>query len=212
MASSESLLKLVVATAELMGTELSEDAARIMLQDLGAFPEEWVTESLARCRRECKGRLTVAAIIERLGDGRPGPEEAWSMIPRDEWSTLVWTDEMATAYGVASPLLFEDGPIPARMAFLEKYRELVAAARSKGQPPKWQASLGWDKAGREGPIREAVEMGRLSAKQADLLLPSPEADQAALPKPRRRGVQSGGDAARKAIADMRAKLRHGSAA
>lgn len=206
MASSEALLKLIVVTAELMGTELSTDAARVMLQDLARFPEAWVSEALARCRRECRGRLTVAAIVDRLADGRPGPEEAWSMIPRDEAATVVWTDEMAAAYGVASQLLAEDGPIPTRMAFLEKYRELVSVARAEGTAPTWQVSLGWDKAGREGPIQDAVRLGRLSADHAARLLPAP-VERPALPSAaRQHGTQSGADAARQALANIRGKL------
>ena len=78
------LLQALAVTAELTGTELSEPAARVMANDLAAYPVQQVLGALTRCRRELKGRLTVAAILERLDDGRPGPNEAWAMIPQDE--------------------------------------------------------------------------------------------------------------------------------
>lgn len=117
-----------------------------------------------------------ADLIGRLQslDGRPGPEEAWSMIPRDEANSVVWTDEMAQAWGVAQPLLNEGDQVAARMAFLERYRQLVQAAREKGEPAKWMPSLGFDKAGREAALIDARDRGRLTAAHVAGLLPHRE--------------------------------------
>ena len=92
------LLEALAVTAELTGTELSEAAARAMVADLQAYPAQQVLVALTRCRRELKGRLTIAAVLERLDDGRPGPNEAWAMIPQDEAGSVVWTQEMAEAF------------------------------------------------------------------------------------------------------------------
>lgn len=167
---SKELLQAIAVTAELTGTQLSESAARVMCADLSGYPEAQVMGALVRCRKELKGRMTVADVISRLDDGRPGPEEAWAMLPRDESASVVWTDEMAQAFGVAVPLL-EDDPIQARMAFLEAYRGKVQAARDAGWPVKWTPSLGHDSRGREAVILEAVQKGRLSAPHAQKLLP-----------------------------------------
>lgn len=166
---SETLLQAIAVTAELTSTDLSEPAARVMASDLAEYPEPWVLKSLTRCRRELRGRLTIADVISRIDDGRPGPEEAWSMLPRDESSTVVWTEEMAQAWGIALDIM--DSPVQARMAFLEKYRELVREAREAKRPAKWTASLGHDPRARESKVLEAVERGRLSATQAQALLP-----------------------------------------
>lgn len=170
--TTKHLLQAIAVTAELTGTELSEAAARVMAQDLARYPEKQVLGSLTRCRRELKPRtLTIEAVLTRLDDGRPGPEEAWAMIPRDEATSVVWTDEMARALGVAQPLLDEDDQVAGRMAFLETYRRLVQEARDASSPVKWTPSLGWDAHGREGVLLEAVRLGRLTAQHVAGLLP-----------------------------------------
>lgn len=161
----------LILTAEVLGTPLSPAAAKLMLADLAPYPEPAVLEALARCRREVTGRLTLAAIIERLDDGRPGPEAAWAGCPRDEGETVVWTEEQREAFGVAAALLAEGDRVGARMAFLEAYRRLVAEARAARRPVTWAVSLGHDVAGREGPIREALAAGRLAARDAAGYLP-----------------------------------------
>ena len=114
-----------------------------------------------------------ADIIGRLQvmDGRPGPEEAWAMMPRDEDTTVVWTQEMASAWGVALPLLNERDQVAARMAFTEQYRKLVQGARDRGEPARWSPSLGADQNGRERALMDAVDKGRLGADHVAGLLP-----------------------------------------
>lgn len=164
------LLQAIAVTAELTGTTLSEPAARVMATDLDRYPLRQVLGALTRCRRELKGRLTIAEILTRLDDGRPGVEEAWSMIPKSEGGTVVWTEEMAHAFGIACPLLDED-PVAARMAFKESYTIAVQKARDAGIPAHWTPSLGLDAGGREGPLLEAVRLGRIRGDHAMRLLP-----------------------------------------
>lgn len=173
--ASEELIKAVMVTAELMGTVLSADGARVMCDDLDAYPEPQVTGALTRCRREVRGRLTLADIIARLDDGRPGPDEAWAMIPRSESETVVWTGEMAQALSVAQPLLDAGDQVAARMAFREAYARLVTQARADRLPVRWMPSLGHDRDGREQKLREAVHLGRLHADAVAKLLPAPTA-------------------------------------
>jgi len=169
--ASKTLLEAIAVTAELTQTVLSKAAAKVMADDLANYPEPQVLAALTRCRRELKGRLTIADVLTRLDDGRPGPEEAWAMLPRDEATTVVWTEEMATAMGVAQPLLDKGEDIPARMAFKEAYTKLVQEARDARRPVKWTASLGHDPRGREQVLTEAVERGRLPAAHVAGLLP-----------------------------------------
>ncbi len=166
------LVRALAVTAELTGTLLSPDAAQILASDLEPYPEPQVLAALARCRQELRGRMTLADILLRLDDGRPGVEEAWAMAPRDEYQTVVWTDEMAEAWGAARPLLATD-EVGARMTFREVYTKLILAARREHRAPHWFPSLGFDVAGREGPLREAVAKKRLSASRVEKLLPPP---------------------------------------
>lgn len=172
---SRQLLEAVAVTAELCGRVFSEPAARVFVNDLSGFPEPAVMKALARCRKEVRGVLTVADVISRVDDGRPGPEEAWAMLPRDEGATVVWTEEMVAAWAVAAPLLNAGDEIAARMAFKEAYVKALADARDQCRPVTWTPSLGHDKAGREPVLREALEKGRLTAERMEKLLPYHEA-------------------------------------
>lgn len=169
MGPTRTLLEAIAVAAELTGTQLTEGAGKVMAIDLAAYPETQVLRALTRCRRELKGRLTIADVVSRLDDGRPGPEEAWAMLPKNEFASCAWTREMAEAYGVASSLL--DSPVQARMAFLETYRARVQAARDAGQPVQWAMSLGHDPHAREAALRDAVQKGRIGAGHAQALLP-----------------------------------------
>lgn len=174
---SVNLLKAVAVTAELLGTEMSEVAAQVFAQDLARYPEHQVTGALERCRREVRGRLTLADVISRLDDGRPGAEEAWAMIPKDEYSSAVMSDEMAEAYGVAAPLLASGDEIAARMAFRESYVRLVQKARDEGRQAKWFPSLGFDPAARASAVADAVRHQRLTVEQSARLLPPEQHEQ-----------------------------------
>lgn len=117
-----------------------------------------------------------ADVIARMrpdpkADGRPGAEEAWAMMPRDEETTAVITVEMATAMGPALALLAEGDAVAARMAFREVYQREVEASRQAGRPVHWSVSPGRDAARRESVVREAVQRGRLSRAQAVQYLP-----------------------------------------
>ncbi|MHB8408950.1 MAG: hypothetical protein ACYDHY_12805 [Acidiferrobacterales bacterium] len=171
--ASANLLKALQLTAELTQTEISLEATRVMVADLEAYPEAQVFGALLRCRRELRTRLTIADIVSRLDDGRPGPDEAWARIPRGEEDTVVWSDEMAAAFGIASPLLAAGDQIAARMAFREAYSREVTQARAEQKPAIWRVSLGSDREGREGPIREAVARGWISPEMATKFLPPP---------------------------------------
>lgn len=169
MSISTSLIQALAVTAELTGTQLSEAAARVLASDLAAYPEIQVIGALARVRKEVRGRFNVADVIQRLDDGRPGPEEAWAMLPFDEDTTTVWTDEMSGAWGVALPLLMEGDRIAARMAFLESYRTRMYRARDAGVPVKWSVSFGRDPRARHAALADAVRMKRISAPRAEEL-------------------------------------------
>ncbi len=88
------------------------------------------------------------------------------MIPKDEGGSVVWSDEMAKAFGAAAGLLAEGDKIGARMAFKETYANAVQKARDDAIPGKWTPSYGWDKSGRVAALREAQERGRLPHDKA----------------------------------------------
>jgi hypothetical protein len=166
-------LEAVAVTAELCGRTFSPAAAAVFVSDLSTFPDAAVLKALARCRKEVRGVLTVADVVSRIDDGRPGPDEAWAMLPRDEETTVVWTEEMRQAWAIALPLLDADESIPARMAFKEAYVKAVSAARDNGIGPRWTVSLGHDVEGRTQVVKDAAEKGLISQEHAQALLPPP---------------------------------------
>lgn len=173
--ASETLLQALAVCAELTQAELTPAAAKVMANDLARYPEAQVLPALERCRRELRPRqFCLAAVIERLDDGRPGPEEAWAMLPKDEYASAFWTEEMRHAARVCRALLFDGDTVQARMAFLEKYKALVQAARDAGKPVQWTPTLGIDKAGREVAILEAAERGYIKPETACEMLPNRE--------------------------------------
>lgn len=170
---SRSILEAIAVTCELTSTSLSEAAIRVMVDTLSEYPEPQVLGAMRKCCKELKGRLTLADILMRLEDGRPGVEEAWAMLSTvlgDEDASIVWTGEMREAYVVVASL--KDDPIAARMAFRERYAALVGKARDLHEPVKWSASLGYDKNQREAVLQEAIERNRLTWEQANKLCPS----------------------------------------
>lgn len=159
-------------TAQLTATRLTEAALAAMAAHLAGFPRPAVLVALTRAGAEVRpGQLTLSAIMDRLDDGHPGPETAWAMVAtlREE-DSLVWTNEIALAYGTVRDLLSVGDLVAARMGFLEGYRRLLSEARYHRRGPVWMASLGYDASGRVAALKAAVEAGRLPVWQARMMV------------------------------------------
>src|SRR5512143_1239519 len=120
-----------------------------------------------------KGRLTVADVLSRIKDGRPGVETAWAQIATlaDERKSLVWCEEMRHAWAACLPLLERGDAIAARMAFKEEYTRLLTAARRERTPPQWTLTPGSDPDQREQVVTAAAAQGLITAAHAATLLP-----------------------------------------
>ena len=178
--SSSTLIEAVAATSELCGKVYTQAAVMLFLQDLDGFDEPAVLAALTRCRKELDGKpFNIAAVISRIDDGRPGIEAAWAMLPHDEETSTVWTDEMAQAWGIAEPLLQDGDRVAARMAFKEAYAKLVVDARDRKERPNWSISFGHDKSGRQTALLDAVRHNRLTLDHA-LSLSAPDAKEGLL--------------------------------
>jgi len=164
------IVKAVGVTAQIFGRDITPDALFVYASDLDGYPVEAVLNALTRCRRELPRFPSLADVIARIDDGRPGPEEAWAMIPKDEECSVVWTEEMREAFAVCRDLLGQDS-IAGRKAFLETYTRLLADARARRIPVAWSPSLGLDKGQRDRAIQDAAAKGRLSQHQVRALLP-----------------------------------------
>jgi hypothetical protein len=149
---------------------MADLAIKEMADDLAGYPLPNVLHALKRCRSELKA-IRFSDILDRIPGGHPGLEEAWATVSQclaNEDRSVVWTDEMREAYGVAA--LLATDPIAARMAFKEKYTALVSQARATKQPVRWSVSLGFDPAGRAAALQLAVHKNQISAGHAAALL------------------------------------------
>ena len=168
------LLEYIAATAETMGQTISPNVAVMMVNDLAAYRTDDVLAALKLVRAGAS-RFNLKAIIDALEkvcpDGRPGVEEAWAMIPKDEYGSVVMTEEMAEAYGIAAPLINEGETTAARMAFKEAYARIVERNKLAGISPKWFPSLGRDPEMRVTVLQEAVRLGRIGVEHAERIVP-----------------------------------------
>jgi hypothetical protein len=162
----DDFIKLFTTVAGYYGKDKTKESAMIYWNALKAYPFEFIKEIMNRHIQTSKFMPMVSEVLDilRIMDGRPEPQEAWSIVARslsDESVTIVWTTEMALAFGVALGL--SDDKVAARMAFLEAYKLEVSKARASGSAVKWEMSIGTDRYGRDGPLLEAVSKGRLPA-------------------------------------------------
>lgn len=175
---AEQLLEQLYATAEVLGSEIKPAAASLMVRDLRDYNRPEIEQALSRCRSEINGRLTLASILERMPSANAylTANEAWSVVleSQDEQATILWTDEIAHAAGVARPILDNGDKVGARMAFIAAYDREVAAAKSDGRAPRWWPSLGESKEQRRQAIQDGIAKGLLPAPSVEHLLPAPE--------------------------------------
>lgn len=172
-AQQERLLLSLFATAEVMGQQLTQAAALLMVDDLREYTESVLTAALRSCRIE-GGRLTVATILKHAqsADGRPGKDEAWAiaMTTNDEFETVVLTDEIQLALAAAKPILDGGDKIGARMAFIDAYQRFVSQAREDAKPVNWHVSVGFDANRRIQAVTKAMELKRIPCEHAQKYL------------------------------------------
>jgi len=177
MLSSDEVAQLagaICATAETLGQTISATAAELMAEDLSVYPPGDIRKALQSCRRELTGKLTLAAVVQRIEaeDGRPGKDEAWAiaMTTHDEYETVVLTDEIQLALAAAKPVLDAGDKIGARMAFISAYERLVGQSREDHKAVNWHVSVGFDANRRVQAITKAVQMQRIPQERGQVYL------------------------------------------
>lgn len=168
----ERLMQEVAATAEVIGDTLTPVAASMMALELSAYDFKIVQKALASCRRELKGRLSLASVLERIEDGHLSPNVAWALAinAADERNTVVWTDEVRESWAVCLPLMLNGDKIAARQAFLEDYGKRLKDAKSERSMANYTPSLGQDVTQRDKALKDAIERGMMTSERASLYL------------------------------------------
>jgi hypothetical protein len=158
---------------------LSDRALAKAFQVLSRYPLPVVIAAIdAHCSDRDRGQFPpkpadIIFQIERRNpdNQRPGPDEAWARMPRSEDDSVVWTEEMAYAWGVASPMVnpcMVDRPdwIAARMAFRDAYTRACDAAKAQCKPVRWFVARGHRKDNLEDVLNEAMRLGYISGDDA----------------------------------------------
>jgi len=176
-AEQEKLVLALMATAEVMGSEIKPNVAVVMVDDLSGYQLADVLQALTRVRREHTGKLTLKVILEILASVGwwISANEAWAIaLPAaDEAATVVWTQEMAKAWAIAKPILDAGDKIGARMAFIPAYERFVEQAKRESRLPHYEISAGWDANMRELAVQNAVTAGLLPPPPQQTALPAP---------------------------------------
>lgn len=173
--SAEKIIQAIAVTAELTGTPLSDNAMVVMAEDLMRYPLDKVLIALERCRRELKGRLTIASILERVDDGWQSSEEAFNTLVAG-WSNenlSILTTHTAMRAAESAAALFNAGDkYRAGTAFKEAYERAVSEKKAKGIEPDWYVSAGLDKDQLAQVVKEAAATGRITNDYALAMLPA----------------------------------------
>jgi hypothetical protein len=159
---NDRLLEVFGAVCEATGAQFSATALDLMLEQLKPYPALAVARALKRCLRECRSRLLLADILERIDDTRPGVEQAWASMAKDEADSCLATEEMLAAWGVAAPLYYAGDAVGARMAFKEVYERTLRAARADSKPARWILSAGFNAGAREAVAVDGMRRGLLA--------------------------------------------------
>lgn len=152
---------------------LSDRAMAAAFAQLSAYPLQVVLSAInAHMLDPRRGQYAPkpADIVAQIEAGSPrlnrlSADEAWAMMPSSEEDSIVWTDEMAQAFAIASPLLADGDRIGARMAFKGAYERLSEQNRALGKPVTWTVSRGWNADNLESVVKDAVRLGRLSPEK-----------------------------------------------
>ena len=151
---------------------------------LKGYPLAIVIEGIkAHCIDPVRGQFPpkpadIVAQMEKWKPQRISADEAWTMVPRDESDTVVWTDEMAEAHAIAAK---EHDRVASRMAFKSAYDRIVERNKAQNIFPKWVISEGWCADKRSKAVSDALRLGRLKEQDVDQrLLESPQGSIAGL--------------------------------
>lgn len=177
----ETILEALTVAAELTGTEFSDVSKAAIVKELLQYPTENALAALDRCRRELTGRLSLAAILERIDDGIPSADEAFGMLVEgwhNEDMTVVVPDIAMTASGNGALELFKIGDkTGARMAFRDSYVRLAADVKAGKRQMTWFVSKGNNRDHQVSAVMEAVRLGRLPQSRAVMYLPTEAAEE-----------------------------------
>jgi hypothetical protein len=149
------------------GKALSNGAMEFCFELLADYPFSLIKQAVKAHAKTAKFAPAPADIISLLeaGNKRPTADEAWGIVPKSEQDSAVWTDEMAAAWLLASPLYYGGDKIGARMTFKSVYERECSEALIMQKPINWWLSRGDNKSHLENTVINAEIRGLLTQQQ-----------------------------------------------
>lgn len=125
-------------------------------------------EEIERAFKKMRGvstKVPMPAQIKSELLGYLSADEAWNLIPRDEYASVVWNEPMRVAFGACRNLLGVDD-FGARRAFVASYDAAVLMCKMRNEKPKWELSEGLDKTNSDSVLKNAYEKGWIKKEAA----------------------------------------------
>lgn len=175
---TDEFLSVIGGLFEIYGQEASTVKVNIYWSTLGNYSIQSLKNAANAWVRKSQFMPKPADLIKLIGGSSKhlSADEAWALaiMASDESNTVVWTQEMSKAWGLAQ-VVYENGDhIGARRTFIECYERLVDESILHNKPIETFVSLGFDKSKREYAINKAVFSGLLTQEKANHYLPKPE--------------------------------------
>lgn len=198
--------------------QLSDRALVQAFRALARYPLAVVLGGIdAHCADRQRGQYPPkpADIIDQIerrnpASHRPGADEMWARVPRSDDDTVVWTEEAARAWAIASALVnpylvARPDWVAARMAFRDAYQREVERAQLARLPVCWVVSPGNDRRLLMQTVQDAVRDGLLTASAGAPYLVGHAAEGSLVPLIE--GAKaSGNERALSALAELRLRL------
>lgn len=156
--------RIMATMAEVYGRTLTPEMTAVYWSVFNRYPIEDIEQAARKHVETAKFFPSPAELLEYMPSARTnqhiGGDEAWSIVidSFDEQSTVVMTQQIAEARGIALPIYQSGDEIGARVAFRDAYNRIIKTAGD----PVWFVSAGHDAARRVDAIAKAVSMGRLA--------------------------------------------------
>lgn len=168
-------LAIIGGLFEVYNQDISHVKINIYWSTLGQYSIPSLKAAANAWVRKSEFMPKPADLIKLLGGSNQhlSADEAWALaiMASDEANTIVWTKEMAQAWGLAQ-IVYENGDhIGARRTFIDRYVRLVDESTLFNKPIEIFVSLGFDKSKRIEAINKAVFSGLLAYDKATHYLP-----------------------------------------
>lgn len=162
--------KILFGLFEIYDKEATPSKIKIYWSTLGHYPIEHIRLVTNAWVRKNRFMPKPADLIKLLGGHlHLSADEAWAIavMACDETNTIVWTQEIASAWSLAKVVYNQGDKIGSRRTFIETYERLLDRSVISDNPFQIMVSMGTDKQKRNDALSLAVNRGLLSVEAAN---------------------------------------------